>query len=183
MHLGNNTCAIACAIYQDLYTDDEKPYAAKHLAQTIAQKGYHIDCGILGMKYIFTALSEYGYAETVYKLVTNPEYPSYANWINGGMTTLCETWDMKASCNHHMYSEIDMWFYKHIAGIQINEGGESVTIKPCFIESVDFVNAKYMEIKVYWDKKTIKIESNLPGKLVLNEYEVRFDKGGIYLEL
>ena len=49
--------------------------------------------------------------------------------------------------------------------------------------SVDFVNAKYMEIKVYWDKKTIKIESNLPGKLVLNEYEVRFDKGGIYLEL
>lgn len=176
-YLGDNTCAIACAIYQDLYNDDEKADAAKHLSELVAKRGYHIDCGILGMKYIFTALSEYGYAETVYKLVTNPEYPSYAYWIKNGMTTLCETWDMKASCNHHMYSEVDMWFYKHIAGIHITEGGKSVIIKPCFIKNVDYVRAKHKGIKVYWDKKTIKIKSNLPGELVINGKTYPFSKG------
>lgn len=183
LYLGNNTCAIACAIYQDLYTEDEKPLAAKHLSGLIAKNGYHIDCGILGMKYLFTALSEYGYANTAYKLVTNPEYPSYANWINSGMTTLCETWDMKESCNHHMYSEVDMWFYKYIAGIQINEGAQAVTIKPCFIDGITFVTAKHKGIEVCRDKETINIKSHIPGKLVLNEKEIPFASGSYSVSL
>jgi len=182
-YFGNNACAIACGIYQGLYNEEEKEAAAKYLSELIVKRGYHIDCGILGMKYIFTALSEYGYAETVYKLVTNPEYPSYANWIENGMTTLCETWDMKASCNHHMFSEIDMWFYKHIAGIQIDEGGKSVTIKPCFIENVDSVKARHKGIEVYWDREKIKIESNLPGKLIINGKEFSFNSGCFELNL
>ena len=175
--LNDNTTAISCAIYQDLYTDEEKPIAAKHLSDILAQKGYHIDCGILGMKYLFSALSEYGFADTVYKMCINPEYPSYANWINNGMTTLCERWDMKESCNHHMYSEIDMWFYKHIAGIHINEGADFVTIKPCFLEGLLWAKATHKGIEVSWDENCVNIKSNLCGKLIIGEEELLFSAG------
>ena len=167
-YLGDNTCAIACAIYQDLYTPPEKSDAAKHLAEIIAQKGYHIDCGILGMKYIFSALSEYGFADTVYKMCTNPEYPSYAYWINNGMTTLCETWDMKFSCNHHMYSEIDMWLYKHVAGIHIDNGAQHITIRPCFLQGLTYAKAKHKDIEVYWDEEKITVTLPVNGTILVD---------------
>ena len=176
-YLGNNTTAISCAIYQDLYTEEEKPLAAKHLSEILAQKGYDIDCGILGMKYLFSALSEYGFADTIYKMCVNPEYPSYAYWMNNGMTTLCENWDMKESCNHHMYSEIELWFYKHIAGIHISEGADAVTIQPCFLEGLTWAKAKHRGIEVFWDETEIKIKSNLCGKLIIGNHELLFDAG------
>ncbi|MBQ8526651.1 MAG: family 78 glycoside hydrolase catalytic domain [Clostridia bacterium] len=168
-YLSDNTCAIACAIYQNLYTEDEKSDAARHLSEIISQKGCHIDCGILGMKYIFSALSEYGYADTVYRMCTNPEYPSYAYWINNGMTTLCETWDMKFSCNHHMYSEIDMWLYKHVAGIHIDEGAQHITVKPCFLQGLTYARAKHKDIEVCWDEEKITVTLPVNGTVVVDD--------------
>ena len=110
---------------------------------------YRIDCGILGTKYIFSALADNGYSNVLYKMVTNPKMPSYAYWINNGMTTFCSSWDMTASRNHHMFSEVDMWLYKHIAGIKI-KGGE-ITIRPCFIDEVKWVRQSYEDISVYYD--------------------------------
>ena len=165
-YLGDNTTAIASAIYQDLYNDEEKIIAAKRLNELYAANGYHIDCGILGIKYLYTALSEYGYAEAAYKLTTNPEYPSYAYWILSGMTTLCENWDMSHSCNHHMFSEVDMWLYKYIAGIQIEEGYSSVRVKPCFINGLEWVRAKHKGISVYYDNNKIEITSEIPATYV-----------------
>ncbi len=177
MFLGNNTTAIACAIYQDLYNSDEKPLAAEYLSQLIEKREFHIDCGILGMKYIFNALSEYGYAQTVYKLCLNPEYPSYAYWINHGMTTLCEKWDMTDSCNHHMFSEIEMWMYKHIAGIHIEEGGKSVIIKPCPISEITSVHAKHRDIEVIINNGQITINSGVPGVLEVQKKKIAFSAG------
>lgn len=176
-HLGDNTCAIACAIYQDLYNDSEKSEAAKYLSDLIEKKGYHIDCGILGMKFLFSALSQYGYANTMYKTALNPDYPSYAYWINSGMTTLCETWDMSSSCNHHMYSEIDMWLYKHIAGIQMSEGAKHVVFRPCFLENLEFVKASHKGICISWDRQKIIITTDVPGKLIAEEREYTFTAG------
>ena len=129
-YLGNNTTAIACAIYQGLYDEAEKSKAARRLNELYIKGGFRIDCGILGIKYLFTALSKYGYDETAYKLVTNTKCPSYAYWILNGMTTLCENWDMSDSCNHHMFSEVDMWFYKYIGGIRIDKSAKAAHIKP-----------------------------------------------------
>lgn len=177
-YLGDNTTAIACAIYQDLYNDDEKALAAKRLNELYSEGKYHIDCGILGIKYLYTALSEYGYAETAYRLTTNPEFPSYAYWILNGMTTLCETWDMSNSCNHHMFSEVDMWMYKYIAGIRIDEGGGSVRIEPCYIPEIDWVTASHRGISVHYDKEKIEITSDIPAVYVAqNGKEIKLDTG------
>ncbi len=137
---------IACGIYQQMYEPDEIPAMAAKLAKHVEEKDYHIDCGVLGTKYIFTSLAENGYNDVLYKMVTNPTMPSYAYWINWGMTALCENWEMDNSLNHHMFSEVDYWFYRHIAGICIDETG--ITIAPKAISGLDWVKATHKGISV-----------------------------------
>lgn len=160
--------AVACAIYQGLLESEEIPANAKLLSSLLADNNYNTSCGILGNKYIYSALSENGYAEDLYKMVTNSNMPSYAYWVNNGMTTLCENWDMSYSQNHHMYSEVDMWFYKHIAGIKISDGGKKTEIAPCFIKNLDWVRAKHKNISVYWDREYIEISSDRDFTLTID---------------
>lgn len=176
-YLGDNTTAIACAIYQGLYDEAEKAKAARRLNELYRKGGFRIDCGILGIKYLFTALSEYGYAETAYKLVTNPKCPSYAYWILNGMTTLCENWDMSDSCNHHMFSEVDMWFYKYIGGIRIDKGAKTAHIKPCLLSEIEWVRASHGGISVYYDSEKIEIESDIPLIYDDGENEICLEPG------
>lgn len=172
---------IACGIYWGLYNDDEVPVMAEKLNRLVAENDYHIDCGILGTKYIFSALSENGYASTAYKMVTNPTPPSYAYWINLGLKNLCEQWFLKKangeteSLNHHMFSEVEYWFYKYLAGINVDENG--VTIKPCFIPELDWVKATHRDISVFWDKEKITIKTGRKVTLVLLGKETQLEKG------
>ena len=55
----------ACAVYQGLLEGDGNTKAAERLAKLVEKNDYHIDCGMLGTKYIFTVLSEYGYMDTL----------------------------------------------------------------------------------------------------------------------
>jgi len=127
--------------------DDEIPVYAKKLAELVINNGYHIDCGILGTKYIFDALSANGYADVIYKMITVPTMPSYAYWINNGMTALTESWELRNSQNHHMFSEVDNWLYKYVGGIDLKDG--KVIIEPRVIEGID-------ETEVTWRDVTVK---------------------------
>ena len=122
----------AVAIYCGLLNPDEEKSAADKLAQLVIDRGYHIGGGTSCIKAIFTALSKYNYDDVLYKMVTNPTYPSYAYWILNGATTLCESWRMGSSLNHHMYSEVDHWFYRYLGGIQLSPDG--LVIEPHFID-------------------------------------------------
>lgn len=166
---------LACGLYQGLYNVDEIPHKAGLLAELVINNDYHIDCGIMGTKYIFTALSENGYADILHKMVTNPTMPSYAFWINQGMTTLCESWEMKNSCNHHMFSEVDNWFYKYVAGIRINAG--NVIVKPCFLKELSYVKARHRDIVVEWDKEKIEVSSPKSFILELSDKPLTFEAG------
>jgi alpha-L-rhamnosidase len=68
-----------------------------------------------------------------------------------------------------MMGSIDAWFYKYLAGIQLDEENpaySSFTIKPLLLKGLDFANAKLETIKgtvsSSWKKEagnlTIKIE-------------------------
>lgn len=167
--------AYACAIYHGLYNEDEIPKAVERLVELIEEKDRHFDTGILGTKAMFKVLSENGQAELLYEMITNPTMPSYAYWISNGMTSLCETWDMSASLNHHMFSEIDNWFYTYLAGIRIDEG--NITIKPMFLKELDWVRATCRDISVSWNKWEIYISVPKAAKLILNEKNVPLKKG------
>jgi len=81
---------------------------------------------------------------------------------------------MGASLNHHMFSEVDHWFYRHLAGIQL---GDELVIKPCFISGIDWVKAKHKEIEVEWNREMIKITTPVNAKLILWHQEMMLEKG------
>lgn len=144
--------------------EQEKAAAAK-LVQLVVENKNRVDCGILGNKYIYRVLSRNGYAELAFKMITNPEPPSYAYWIKNGMTTLCENWNLTASQNHHMFSEADAWFYQFLGGIRLD--GERIKIEPVFIDAVGWVSAKHRDISVEWDNTSVKVFVPREAEVVL----------------
>lgn len=178
----------ACAIYMNLIEENEKEEYAIKLKNLIIDNDYRFDCGILGIKFIFTALSECGYAGLIFRAITNPKCPSYAYWINNGATSLCETWSMDSSNNHHMFSEVDNWFYKYIAGIQFTENG--VLVKPLQQNFLNKFIAKHRGITVRYENNVFEVSSDVKitfmysdfCKTICNE-KFRFDvKKGEYYE-
>jgi alpha-L-rhamnosidase len=166
---------LVCSIYNGLYNEDEIPQKAAALNALITNNGCRTDCGSLGTKFMFNALTDSGYGETAYKMVTNPKPPSYAYWINSGMTTLCEGWEMKNSLNHHWFSEVDHWFYRHLAGIQITP--EMITIKPCFIPQIQWVRASHRDITVAYASGKLEITVPRPARVILNGKIHEVNKG------
>lgn len=148
----------ACAIFHGLLEDHEVSEYAKKLSKLVIDNDYHIDCGILGTKYIFTALAENGYTDVLYRAITNPEMPSYAYWINQGATTFCSTWCMTASNNHHMFSEVDHWLYKYVGGIRHEENG--LVIAPILSDRIRSFKVTYQKISV--ERKDDKLSITLP---------------------
>ena len=74
-----------------------------------------------------------------------------------------------------MFSEVDMWFYKHLAGIQITE--EGLTIAPCFVPEIGYVKANHHNISVYWDNKVLKVHSPTKFTLKLKGKPTLLDPG------
>lgn len=165
----------ACAIYQGLLDEDEIPVYAKKLAQLVIDNGNHIDCGILGTKYIFTALAENGYMDLLYKMVINPTWPSYAYWINMGYKTLCESWDIHDSCNHHMFGEVDNWFYKYLGGM-CYEGGK-LTIKPHRVSGINEVEVTRRDVTVKIKDEKLSVTLQSDAKVIWNGKEYNVSAG------
>ena len=82
-----------------------------------------------------------------------------------------------------MFSEVDMWMYKYIAGIRIDAGGGSVRIEPCYIPEIDWVTASHRGISVHYDKEKIEITSDIPAVYVAQngkEIQTRYGEKMFY---
>lgn len=171
----------ACAIYFGLLNEDEIPIAAEKLMNLVVENDYHIDCGVLGTKCIFSALSDNGYIDTVYKMVTNPTAPSYAYWILNGCTTLCENWLPTDSRNHHMFSEVDNWFYRYVGGIRITE--EGVIIQPYMLEAVSEVDVSFEGIQVSRKNNRVFVALDRTARVIIGKTNDSFQPGSYEFEM
>lgn len=154
----------AMAIYYDLFDDNEKADAVKVLVRLIENNGGSFDCGVLGMRVIFHVLSEFGYTDLAYNMITKSEYPSYGYWIANGSTTLWELFvpyhEAISSLNHHFFGDIISWFMQNLAGIKHNPNAENVNyvlIEPHFASKLSYVKASLQipagEVSVHWEKQ------------------------------
>lgn len=163
---GNCQSGQAIALYYDIFdTEEEKQKAFDRLLQLIHDKNDSFDCGYFGLHTIFHVLSDFGYGELAYKMITKKEYPSYANWIERGETTFPEAFQKEEyadgfSHNHHFLGDISRWFMCRIAGLNI-KNYNSVEIRPEFLEEIDYAKASYElpngKISVYWKRNGEKI--------------------------
>ena len=123
------------------------------LVDDVASRGYHLNVGIIGAKFLFPTLAEAGRGDVALMVAQGRTAPSYGYMIEQGATTLWETWESTRyapgdsnpkglgvpSWNHIMYGGGTSEFYfKHLAGIQQaaataagdGRGWERIVLKP-----------------------------------------------------
>jgi alpha-L-rhamnosidase len=144
-------------LYLGLVKQEYEQVVLEHLVQNIVEENdTHLTTGVLGTKYLIEALSKYGRSDIAWALATQTTYPSWAEMMKR-FNTMCEFWTLKQSHNHVMMGSIDAWFYKVLAGIQLDEqhpGFKEFSIRPFIAEGLDHVEASTStlrgEIKVNW---------------------------------
>jgi len=120
-----------------------------NLVDDIREKGDHITGGDVGHSYVFEALGRFGRSDVVADMLEKRDYPSYGYHVDMGATALPEAWNgpnpdnPKGSQNHLMMGGIDAWFFRYLAGIQVETGESAVTIRfaPAVVDGVDWAQA------------------------------------------
>lgn len=162
----------ALAICLGIFTEEEKEGAYKELIRLSEEANYSFDCGFLGLRYLFHALTEAGRSDIAYKMITKPTYPSYANMIIRGETTVWEAFKKPGmrigSHNHHFFCDVSSWFVKVIGGIRVNpnlDDPNCVYIDPEFIDGINeakaFTKTPDGEVKVHWVREYSKVRLNI----------------------
>jgi alpha-L-rhamnosidase len=143
------------ALFLDLVPDDKKDAVLQGLVNDIVViHGTHVNTGIVGTRYILDVLSDNGYADLAFKLVTQTTYPSWGYMVKEGATTLWERWEYLTdvgmnSQNHSMLGSVDAWFYRYLAGIQCDPsapGWQNIVIKPHILGDLTFVSASVQTV-------------------------------------
>jgi alpha-L-rhamnosidase len=172
---------LAMALYWNLVDDDMRPRIAARLNDAVVRNGWHLDVGVHGCKAILTALSDNGYADTAWRLVTQQTYPSWGWWIVQGATTLHENWKTDViidnSLNHIMFGEVGAWLYKGLAGIRPCEqapGFREVMVTPYFPQDLDSLSVSretgYGRLETAWHRQgdAIVYTLNVPKAMTVH---------------
>lgn len=168
----------ALPLYMGLVPEEYCYRVAEGLNRAVIDSDYHLDFGFIGSMIVPDMLSRYGYAGSMYKMLTKRTMPSWGYWIEEcGATTLFETWDVwrsigDASHNHPSMGAIAAWMYKTLAGIRQAEHSVAfrhILINPSFVPELDWVKASYRSqqglIRSEWKRqgKTVKLDVCIPA--------------------
>lgn len=151
-------------LYWGVVPDSLRSKVAENLNKRVINDGYHLDVGVHGCKTLLGALSDNGFIDTAYKVVTQTTYPSWGYWIAQGATTLHENWRTDViidnSLNHIMFGEVGAWLYKSLAGIRLDENQPAFRkthIKPYFPKDLECLDVSYKtsygKLQLEWQKK------------------------------
>ena len=179
----------AVSLFYDLVPNTEKIKTVDKLVEAVHKAKDHVDCGILGAKALFQALTENGFHDLAYKIVTQPDFPGYGYWISQGATTLWEDWtDKEGSLNHVMYGDIVTWFYRNLAGINVDPdkpGFKHVIIRPRPVADLTSASgvteSMYGVIKSAWNisNGTFKLDVTIPPNTTAAVFLPNGDKHSI----
>ena len=154
-------CAVAMTVFPE---DEHCAKWAMTAEEDIVRRGYHMTCGNQGYRHLFSRLAEAGYADTLVKLLKNPEYPGWGYMLEKGATSIWERWEDTVgtdmhSFDHPMFAAYDNFFYSYLAGIRMEECRNAfgeIVIEPCFVEGLRFVEAEYESVRgsigVRWER-------------------------------
>ncbi len=181
------TCQ-AMGLYYGIFEENEKARAFQRLLDMVHATDDHMDVGVLGGRVLFRGLSDFGYSDLAYHMITRPDYPSYGNWLQRGATTLWENFkpDGVASMNHHFWGDISAWFMEYIGGIRLDATQNTLELRPYFIEKLDNASAYHFapegKISVDWKRTdtdillSVQIPENMETTAFLSG-SYRFESG------
>lgn len=176
-----------------LVSDEYKNAVFSNLVEDVKCKGYHLDTGCIGTKFILPVLLDNGDITTAYKVLTQTTYPSWGHWLTFGDTTAWESWETTTrSKDHYFLATYDEIFFSHFAGVcDIENGFLTFTIKPILDCGLAFVNCKIKTprgvLKVEWNKNennTFNVNITIPQqstvKIILKDKVNTTVTGGAY---
>ena len=151
---------------------------ASRLAELVRERG-HITTGFLGTPLICKVLTDYGYEDEAYRLLTRKEYPSWLYSIDKGATTIWERWDAIKpdgtlsghSLNHYAFGAVVAWLFGDVAGIAQTEtslGFQHLLIQPRLTEQLKWAKASYLSsygwVKTSWKStgRQFKLQVEIP---------------------
>jgi len=143
----------AFALYTGIVTEAERPKVLAYLIQEIHARNDHLSTGIMGTKFMLDVLSQEGYADLAYKIVTQPDFPGWGWMLKNGATTLWEHWefsDNTFSHNHPMFGSVSQWMMQWLGGIQPavdSVGFDQIVIRPQIPTGLDWVKSHYDSIR------------------------------------
>ncbi len=123
----------------------------KQLVAAVIRDERKLTSGMVGVQYLYHALSAAGRADLAYKMITETE-PGYRTWFRHGATTLWERWEGEddGSHNHHMFAGVIAWFYRSLLGIMPSAdapGFEKIELCPSFLEELGFVKGHVATVR------------------------------------
>ncbi len=139
-----------------------KEKLARQLERVIIEKdNSHLDVGMVGIQYIFDAMSMTGLQDLLVEMISQPDAPSFATWFEEGATTLYENFSdgHTNSKNHHMFSAILGWIIKYVLGIRLHERGD-ITVEPLKFEKIKSAKGK---VKILGKEISVQVEN---GKII-----------------
>ena len=143
---GSQACQ-AFALWLGILPEEKRALVAEFLHNKLVEEEYRLTTGNLCTRYLYDVLTEYGYLEDAWTLITQDAYPSLGFMLQNEATTIWERFELKKdpamnSHDHPMYGAVGYWFYAYLAGIKPTAPGyERVSIHPYFPEGLLSVNA------------------------------------------
>jgi len=183
-YASNNQASNSFALYMGLVENKNISRVIKNLVEDVKKHNYHLTTGNLCTKYLMEMLTEYGYPEIAYKIITQTTYPGWGYMLANGATSLWERWeyatgDAMNSHNHPMMGSVDCWFYKYVVGIKPDieyPGFQKFIIKPYIFKELDFAEGELNTvkglIKTAWKKEgnLLTLNITIPTNTIAKVY-------------
>ena len=158
----NNQLFYAAQLMMNFADDREK--ALEGLMEAVEYSDYHITGGLFCSKYLLDALTNNGKFEVAYKIASQKDFPGWGDLTERCSGTLGEDWFGGKSGNHHFLSEIGAWYYKALAGFNIddeNPGFKHIILTPHIPDDIRNFRAyhetPFGHLEISWNEKEINI--------------------------
>jgi hypothetical protein len=107
--------------------------------------------------------------------------------VKDGITTLAERFDYHSaehpnghysSLNHQFMCMVDGWFFRYVAGIQLDGfGWDTLVISPCAVDGITEFKATVRNLSVSLSNGVYSIDSSIPFTLAYNGKRESFEAG------
>lgn len=158
-----NQCGIVLPLAFGIAPENERESLSKTLVGYVEKADYHLTTGFIGTRYLFPVLSDFGYGDVAYKILSQKDFPSWLDMLSSGATSMTESWEGEnskskgMSMSHFSLGSVTEWFFEYLGGIRLEKsapGLSRVYIEPLMLKEIGSFEMKYMtergEIVVEW---------------------------------
>jgi hypothetical protein len=139
--------AQAMPLVLGLVPENLRQAVLESLIKDIRAHSNHVTAGDIGFHYVVRALTDNGRSDVLFDMLSRNDSPSYGYQLERGATTLTEAWDANpgASQDHFMLGHAEEWFYRGLAGIDVDltrPESRQIAIHPAFLAKVPEAQAQ-----------------------------------------